>query len=123
MARDISAYLCDIIDACNSISSILVGISMETYVATREKRSAVEREFIIIGQAASMLAKFWPDLFKRLSDGRKAIGFRNILTHNYASVDYETVYETALRDVPKLRSECFELLRESEGVLKDCPEK
>ncbi|WP_094556943.1 HepT-like ribonuclease domain-containing protein [Synechococcus sp. 1G10] len=123
MARDISAYLCDIIDACNSISSILVDISIETYVATREKRSAVEREFILIGEAASMLAKFWPDRFKRLSDGRKAIGFRNILTHNYASVDYETVYETALNDVPKLRSECFELLRESEGVVKDGPEE
>jgi uncharacterized protein with HEPN domain len=123
MARDISAYLCDIIDACNSISSILDDISLETYVVTREKRSAVEREFILIGEAASMLAKFWPDRFKRLSDGRKAIGFRNILTHNYASVDYETVYETALRDVPKLRSECFELLRESESVVKDGPKE
>mgnify|MGYP003338768022 CR=1 FL=1 len=123
MARDISAYLSDIIDACNSISSILVEVSIEAYVATREKRSAVEREFILIGEAASMLAKFWPDQFKRLSDGRKAIGFRNILTHNYASVDCETVYETALRDAPKLRIECFELLRESESVVKDSPEE
>lgn len=40
MARDISAYFCDIIDACNSISSIVVDISIDTYVATREKRSA-----------------------------------------------------------------------------------
>ena len=63
---------------------------------TREKRSAVEREFIVIGEAVSMLAKFWPDRFRRLSDGRKVIGFRNILTHNYASVDHETVYETAV---------------------------
>ena len=69
-----------------------------------------------------MLAEFWLVQFRRLSDGRKAIGFRNILTHNYASIDYETVYETALRDVPKLRSECFELLRESEGVVKEKPE-
>ena len=122
MARDISVYLCDIIDACNSISSVLAEASIETYVATREKRSAVEREFILIGEAASMLAEFWLVQFRRLSDGRKAIGFRNILTHNYASIDYETVYETALRDVPKLRSECFELLRESEGVVKEKPE-
>lgn len=117
MARDISAYLCDIIDACDSITSILAGISFETFVATREKRSAVEREFILIGEATSVLAKFWPDSFKLLSDGRKAIGFRNILIHNYASVDQETVYETALQDVPKLRRECVEILRETdEGV-------
>jgi uncharacterized protein with HEPN domain len=119
MARDISAYLCDIIDACDSIASILAGISFETFVATREKRSAVEREFILIGEATSVLAKFWPDSFKLLSDGRKAIGFRNILTHNYASVDQETVYETALQDVPKLRRECVEILRETDEAVNN----
>ena len=82
MARDITAYLCDIIDACDSIASILTDISIDTYF-------------------------------------EKAIGLRNILTHNYASVDHETVYETALQDVPKLRRECLELLRESEDVVKD----
>jgi uncharacterized protein with HEPN domain len=117
MVRDISAYLYDIIDACDSIASILAGISFETFVATREKRSAVEREFILIGEATSVLAKFWPDSFKLLSDGRKAIGFRNILTDNYASVDQETAYETALQDVPKLRRECVEILRETDEAV------
>jgi uncharacterized protein with HEPN domain len=121
MAREITAYLRDIIDACDSIASILTDISIDTYAGMREKRSAVEREFILIGEAVSMLARFWPERCKRQSDGRKAIGFRNILTHNYASVDHETVYETALQDVPKLRRECLELLRESEDVVKDDP--
>jgi len=84
MAREITAYLCDIIDACDSIASILTDISIDTYF-------------------------------------EKAIGLRNILTHNYASVDHETVYETALQDVPKLRRECLELFRESEDVVKDGP--
>ena len=84
MAREITAYLCDIIDACDSIASILTDISIDTYF-------------------------------------EKAIGLRNILTHNYASVDHETVYETALQDVPKLRRECLELLTESEDVVKDGP--
>jgi uncharacterized protein with HEPN domain len=123
MMRDITAYLCDIIDACDSIASILAGISIEEYVMTREKRSAVEREFIVIGEAVSMLAKFWPDRFKHLSDGRKAIGFRNILTHNYASLDHETVYETALQDAPKLRRECVEILSESEDAVTEGPEE
>jgi uncharacterized protein with HEPN domain len=73
MPREANAYLYDIIDACASIASILSGISMETYVELREKRSAVEREFIIIGEATSMLAKFSPERFNRLSDGRKAM--------------------------------------------------
>ena len=97
MAREITAYLCDTIDACDSIASILADISID--------------------------AKFWSARFERLSDGRKVIGFRNILTHNSASVDHETVYETALQDVPKLKRECVEILRESEDVVKDGPEK
>jgi uncharacterized protein with HEPN domain len=51
MAREITACLCDIIDACDSIASILADISIVTYVQIREKRSAVEREIIVIGEA------------------------------------------------------------------------
>jgi uncharacterized protein with HEPN domain len=112
MPRETTAYLHDIIDACHSIASILSGISLEAYGELREKRSAVEREFIVIGEAASMLAKFSPERFNRLSNGRKVIGLRNILTHNYASVDHETMYETALQDAPKLRRERIEMLKE-----------
>jgi hypothetical protein len=61
-------------------------------------------------------------IYTTAGDASKAIGIRNILTHNYASVDPETVYETALQDVPKLRRECTEILRESEDVVKDGPE-
>lgn len=57
MAREITAYLSDIIDACDSIATILAGISIDTYVEIREKRSAVEREFIVIGEAYQC----WPD--------------------------------------------------------------
>jgi uncharacterized protein with HEPN domain len=116
MPRDTNAYLHDIIDACDSIAPILCGISIEDYIGLREKRSAVEREFIIIGEATSTLSRFSPETLNRLSDGRKTIGFRNILTHNYASVDHETVYETALQDVPKLREECVAMLRETDGT-------
>ncbi len=123
MPRDITAYINDIIDASDSISDILCGISLEEYIKLREKRSAVEREFIIIGEAASMLSKFAPERFELLSDGRKAIGFRNILTHNYASIDLETVYETALIDIPKLRSECIEILNMKRDTSDGSPER
>jgi uncharacterized protein with HEPN domain len=75
MAREITAYLRDIIDACDSIASILTDISIDTYAGMREKRSAVEREFILIGEAVSMLAGFWPERCKRLSDVGKQLGF------------------------------------------------
>ena len=37
MPRDISAYINDIIDASDSISNILCGVSLEEYIKLREK--------------------------------------------------------------------------------------
>lgn len=55
MTRDIFAYVSNILEARDSIDSILQGVSVEAYAQTREKRSAVEREFILIGEAVAML--------------------------------------------------------------------
>jgi len=41
------------------------------------------------------------------------VGFRNVLTHDYAAVDDETVFGVTRDDIPVLRSECVTLL---EGV-------
>jgi uncharacterized protein with HEPN domain len=51
MARDVSAYLQDVLDACNSIEDVMSGVSLDEYRSKRAVRSAVEREFIIIGEA------------------------------------------------------------------------
>ena len=55
-------------------------------------RSAVERQFGIIGEALSRLAKDSPEVVARIPDHGKIIGFRNILVHGYASVDDRIVW-------------------------------
>lgn len=112
MQHDASAYLRDIIEACDSVESILNGISLDAYVASREKRSAVEREFIIIGEATVSLRRIAPGLYDRMSHGHLAIGMRNVLTHDYVSVDHESVYGTAIEDAPRVKQECLDLLGE-----------
>ena len=44
-------------------------------------RSAVEREFITIGEALKVLAVREPQLFAAIPEGRQIIDFRNLLTH------------------------------------------
>ena len=51
MARDLSAYLQDVLEACTAIEDVISGVSVEECRNKRAVRSAVEREFIIIGQA------------------------------------------------------------------------
>jgi uncharacterized protein with HEPN domain len=51
MPRNALAYLSDVVEACDAIAVTLRGVDLPTYEATRTLRSAVEREFTIIGEA------------------------------------------------------------------------
>ncbi len=112
MRRDARAYLQDVVDACDSIVSALSGVEFEEYLATRLLRSAVERELIIAGEAMSQLSRFEPEVFARITNGRRIVDFRKQLTHEYQRVDDRIVWLIARYDVPVLRAECLALSAE-----------
>lgn len=70
MARDLSAYLQDVIEAFNSIEDVMSGVSLEGYRNKRAVRSAVEREFIIIGEALRRIRTLDETLFSSIESLR-----------------------------------------------------
>jgi uncharacterized protein with HEPN domain len=110
MPRSAAAYLADIVDACDAIAEALAGVDLKTYSERRPIRSAVEREFTVIGEAIAALGRRDPDLAARISHTRLIVGFRNRLVHDYPEIDDEAVYSIAERDAPILRVECASLL-------------
>ena len=116
MRRDAPAFLRDVIEACDAIASVLSGVEFDHYQATRLLRSAVEREFTIIGEAVAVLSRVEPQLFSHLTSGRRIVDFRNQLTHAYLHVDDRIVWLIARDDVPVLRAECKALLAEVEDA-------
>ena len=112
MQREAPAYLRDVIEACDAIASVLSGVEFDEYHATRMLRSAVEREFTIIGEAIAVLSRTEPQLFARLTNGRRIVDFGSQLTHAYLLVDDRIVWLIARDDVPVLRAECEVLLAE-----------
>jgi uncharacterized protein with HEPN domain len=115
MPRSTAAYLADVVDACDSISEVLEGVDLETYRARRPIRSAVEREFVIIGEAVSALTRQAPEVAAGISHARLIVGFRNQVVHEYATIDDEAVYAIARHDVSVLRDECAALLGQIAG--------
>ena len=113
MARDLSAYLQDVLDACNSIQDVMSGVSLEDYRSTRAVRSAVEREFIIIGEALRRVRSLDETLFSSISNSRAIVDFRNLLAHDYGAVDDDAVFGLVYSDLIVLKAEVSELLDDS----------
>jgi uncharacterized protein with HEPN domain len=111
MPRDVRAYLLDIVESCDAIQAAITRLDLDSYRSNRLVRSSVEREFIIIGEAAHVLSRLAPEVFAQLTHARLIVDFRNQLTHEYPSINDAIVWATASSDVPVLRSECQRLLK------------
>ena len=112
MRRSALSYLSDIVDACDSIESTLTGVDLDGYMGNRTIRSAVEREFTIIGEAVNAIGRLAPAVAARISHARKIVGFRNQLVHDYPAIKDEVVLAIASHDAPVLRDECIRLIDE-----------
>jgi len=83
---DIRKYLFDINEACESLIQFTAGKTFSDYSTDPMLRSAVERQFEIIGEALAQVLRLDPSLRSRISDTGRIIAFRNRLIHGYSSV-------------------------------------
>ena len=86
--------------------------SFDDYRGDPMLKSAVERQFEIIGEALAKLAKLDQALAMRLTDHKRIIAFRNILIHGYADVDDRLVWDVVETKLPVLRQEIDAMLAE-----------
>jgi len=112
MQRDPRAYLNDILEAGVAIREAVSRQDESTYGTNRLIRSAVEREFTIIGEALNVIAKRAPEVFAAIPEARQIIDFRNLLTHEYIKVSDRMVWGAIQTDLPKLMAHCRTLITE-----------
>jgi len=92
----------DIRHAVCEIQRFVGDAAFEAYAASSLIRSAVERQFEIIGEALSRLVKLDPKTAAEVGDFRRIISFRNILAHAYDAVDHRIVWGIIRNDLPRL---------------------
>ena len=90
MPRDVCAYLEDIRDSSALIVRIVEENDVHACLTDRVLRSAIEREFLIIGEAVNKLLDLVPELVTRLTSSRLIVDFRNRLAHEYHNIDDAT---------------------------------
>jgi uncharacterized protein with HEPN domain len=110
MQPEAKTLLLDIRNAVRLISRFTQGRSFEDYTVDPMLRSAVERQFEIVGEALNQLLKIDPSTAAQIADYRKIIAFRNILIHGYAVVLNELVWGIVETRVPGLLETVEQLL-------------
>jgi uncharacterized protein with HEPN domain len=105
-------YLWDMQQAALLIVQFTTNRDFADYQADVMLRSAVERQFEIIGEALSQLRKLDPMLAAEISDYQEIIGFRNVLIHGYSIIDHEAVWKV-------IETKRSVLLRELDALLNE----
>jgi len=92
MPKDYKIYLTDIIECIEKILNYTSGLSLADFCNDPKTIDAVIRNLEIIGEAARRLPEEikikFPDV-----EWHKIISLRNILIHEYPSIDLETIWD------------------------------
>jgi uncharacterized protein with HEPN domain len=113
LKRDPKTLLWDARDAASTIAAMTADRTFADFDSDILLRSAVERQFEILGEALAQLARLDATLAAKVPDLREIVAFRNILIHGYALVDRARVWRAVQDDLPELRAALGDLLGES----------
>ena len=112
MKLEARKYLYDIQRSADLLRDFTSGKTFADYASDPMLRSAVERQFEIIGEAMTNLTRIDEPSAGRISHYQRIIAFRNVLIHGYADVDDRLVWDVIKTNLPTLGREVDALLKE-----------
>ncbi|MEI9478066.1 MAG: HepT-like ribonuclease domain-containing protein [Deltaproteobacteria bacterium] len=110
--RDLRKYLYDMKQACELLLQFTAGKTFTDYSADPILRSAVERQFEIVGEALAQALRLDPDLVAKITNTARIIAFRNRLIHGCASIADGIVWGILEANLPTLYREVSTLLKD-----------
>ena len=114
--RDPLTALQDVVGEAEEIADLVDGLHKDAFLGDRRAQPAVGMCFITLGNARRRLKSSSPELAARLPELRDAIGFRNILAHDYGAVEPEIVWRIACNSLPELKQKAESLISELEAA-------
>ena len=81
MKEEVRAHLHDVVQAARAVKQFTATHTFDQYAADPLLRSAVERQFQIMGDALNRIKRDEAPILLRIRDHRDIISFRNILVH------------------------------------------
>ena len=115
--RDYLLFLEDILSAIDKIERYTNDLTFEGLSQNEMAADAILRNFEIIGEAAKNV----PERVRRkypFVEWKEAIGFRNVLIHDYFGIDLEAVWDTVRKNIPSLKSNIMKVVRAAQSDAK-----
>jgi uncharacterized protein with HEPN domain len=112
--RDVRVLLHDMLRAADAIIEFTEDRSFEQYCEDLMFRSAVERQFEILGEAMSRALRVEPVIEHELVGARTLVDFRDVIAHGYDRLSDRTVWDVVITHLPGLRERVAALLARGE---------
>src|SRR5436190_20385154 len=112
MTLEARKRLLDAAEACAAVAEFTQRRDFAAYERERVLRSAVERQFEIIGEALGRAAEADASLEQLIPELPRIVALRNRIIHGYDSVDDEIVWDIVRNKLPALETRLRNLLRE-----------
>ena len=110
MKRSDLDYIKDILDSIENIEEFVKGMDYDDFLRDAKTQYAVVRALEIIGEAVKNISDDLKSKFPQIP--WKAIaGMRDKLIHAYFGVDWEVVWLTIKKDIPKIKPFFEDILR------------
>ena len=99
------AYLWDMIEAARAAVDYTGNLTLDKFLAADRERAimrlAVERQLEILGEAARRVSSQFREAHPELP-WREIVGLRNVISHEYDKVNYESIYRIVRNRLPVL---------------------
>ena len=110
MTRDpqrLSDYLAHILEAIERIEEYVSDMDEVTFLASKLVQDAVIRNFEIIGEASNNIEKRFPEFVASHPELplSSAYQMRNAVAHGYFKVDFEIIWRTIHRELPRMHAQ------------------
>lgn len=105
--------LLHIMESLNNITEFLEGKTAEDFLLDKLLYFAIVKNLEIIGEASYMLSLEFKENHP-MTSWKDMIGMRHILVHGYYQVDSRIIWATIVNDLPTLRKQIEDYLKEPE---------
>ena len=112
--KDYKLYLFDILESCKKIVSYTKGKTEREFANDKKTIDAVIRNIEIIGEAANKIPKEEREKIQQIP-WKEVVAMRNKVVHEYFDVNVPIVWETVQTDIPTLKKNIQNALKNTES--------